>query len=382
MKVAISQELLSSTLSTVIKAVAARSINPVLGHVRIVADADSLTLTATDGEFTIRRRAAVSGSTPGSTLAPARLLSDLVARLPKQEITLSVEGSTLNISTGRSHYDLACLGDENFPELPEFNKAGSRHLPPIAISCALLKRAILQTAFAGVKESSTGLVHYTNGLFLAFKSGRLDVVATDGHRLALRRNDGLGGAGSTEADLLLPIRVAEELERMLPDAEDTACELFHLGSQAVFRFGSLLVLTALLDVKFPPYESVIPREIESRAHLRKDELSDALGRVELLNRQKDQNPIAMLQTDEKLVGSTMRISSEAGEVGKGSEEIGCELSGPDVKVRVNPRYLTEALKAVGGEQVTLNWVSQVNPIMLTSPREPDWIYIVMPIRMD
>ena len=373
MKVVISQELLAGTLSAVIKAVAARSINPVLGHVRIVADADSLTLTATDGEFTIRRRAAVSGSEPGSTLAPAALLFGLVSKLPRQEVTLTLAGGALNVSTGRIHYDLSCMGDENFPELPDFT--GKQ---PTMLSCALLRRALTQTSFSAVKESATGAVHYTNGVFMSFKSGRLDVVATDGHRLALKRNDGLGGSGAPEQDLLLPARVADELERMLPDDEDTAVELFHLGSQVCFRFGSMLVASALLDVKFPPYESVIPRDIESKVYINREELADSLSRVELLNRQKDQNPVALLETQD----GSLRVSSEAGEVGKGSEEIGAELSGPDVKVRVNPRYLTDVLKVLGGDQVTLNWVSQVNPVMLTSPRDPDFLYIVMPIRMD
>jgi DNA polymerase-3 subunit beta len=165
---------------------------------------------------------------------------------------------------------------------------------------------------------------------------------------------------------------------MLPDDEDTAVELFHLGSQVIFRFGSMLVASALLDVKFPPYESVIPRDIESKVYIKRDELSDALGRVELLNRQKDQNPVALLETQ----NGSLTVSSEAGEVGKGSEELSAELSGADVKVRVNPRYITDVLKVLGGEQVTLNWVSQVNPVMITSPREPDFLYIVMPIRMD
>ena len=107
MRVEISQELLSDTLSAVSKAVAARNINPVLNHVRIVAEKDHLTFTATDGEFTIKRQTAVESAEPGRALVPARLLSDLVNRLPKKDIVLNLEGNLLNISVGRSKYDLA-----------------------------------------------------------------------------------------------------------------------------------------------------------------------------------------------------------------------------------------------------------------------------------
>lgn len=372
MKVVISQELLAGALSSVGKAVSARSINPVLGYVRIVAEPDSLTLTATDGDFTIRRAVAVSSAEPGRALAPARLLSDLVARLSKGEVTLEVSGGQLHIASSRSKYDLSTMGDENFPELPDFTEHRLTTLPS-----GLLKRALQQTVFSAVKESSTGGVHYTNGVLFSFKGGRLDIVATDGHRLALKRSDGLTPGGE-DRDLLLPARAADELEKMLPEDEDAVCELYHHSNQVFFRFGSLLIASSLLDVKFPDYERVIPKDIDSRVHAAREGLADALARVQLVCRQKDQNPVGRIETS----GETLTISTDAGEIGKGSEELAAEVAGGDIRVALNPSYLIDALKTLGGDQVTLNWISEVNPVMLTSPRDPDFTYIVMPIRMD
>jgi DNA polymerase III subunit beta len=372
MRVVINQELLAQTLSTVSKAVAARSLNPVLNHVRLVADADSLTLTATDGEFTIRQRLAVGGADAGRVLAPAKLLSDLVGRLGKQDVTLEVAGNQLNVAAGRAKYDLTVLGDENFPELPDFT---AHRL--IALPCGLLKRALGQTAFSAVKESSTGAVHYTNGVFFRFKGGRLDIVATDGHRLALKRNEGLGADGM-EQDLLLPARVASELERLLPDDEDAAVEIYHHEHQVFFKFSQLLVASALLDVKFPDYERVIPKDVDSKVHVRRDEFGAALERVLLVCRMKDRNPVGHLETQ----GETMRMKSDAGEIGKGVEELAVEVSGSDIRIALNPQYVIEVLKVLGGEQVTINWINEVQPAMVTSPRDPDFLYIVMPIRME
>ncbi|MBN2082648.1 DNA polymerase III subunit beta [bacterium] len=372
MKVVINQELLAGTLSAVNKAVSTRSVNPLLTHVKFVAEPDNLTVTGTDGEFTIRRNVAISGAEPGRTLIPAKLLSELTSRLPKKDITLELRDNQLNVSVGRSSYDLTVMWDDTYPDLPDYNEHRLVVLP-----CGMLKRSLLQTSFSAVKDSATGAVHYTNSVFFSFKDNRLDIVATDGHRLALKRNDGLS-ANDIERDLLLPVRVAEELERMLPDDEEATVEVFHYSNQVFFKFGNQLLVSSLLDVKFPPYERVIPKDISSKVHVGREELMDALGRVLLVCKQKDQNPVGYLETQ----GEIVNLTSDGGDYGKGHEELEAEINGEDIKIAINPRYLIDVLKVLGGEQITLNWTSEVSPVMITSPRDPAFTYIVMPIRMD
>ncbi len=371
MRVVISQELLSAVLSTVSKAVT-RSINPVLNHVRVVVSADSVEMTATDGEFTIRRTLAVNGAEPGSFLAPADLLAKLVGKLPKKDITLSTEGNQLNVHVGRSTYDLTILPDENFPALPEYDNALLTSIP-----ASILKHALQQTTFSAVKDSSTGAVHYTNGVFFVFHGAQLDIVATDGHRLALKRNKGLAG-NELEQNLLLPARVADELEKMLPDDEDAAVAIYNPGNQVAFSFGSQLVVCSLLDVKFPDYERVIPKDIATRVFLDKTDLSEALQRVQLVCRTRDQNPVAHLESSEDKID----IRSDAGEVGKGNEELAAQIEGSEIRIALNPEYIIQVLKNIPGEQVVLNWINEVNPVLVSSPRDPEYLYIVMPIRMD
>ena len=81
-------------------------------------------------------------------------------------------------------------------------------------------------------------------------------------------------------------------------------------------------------------------------------------------------------------GGVLTLSGDSGDVGAGEEQLDVEVSGPDVKVRLNPAYMIDALKHCGGEQATLNWVSQSNQLLVTSPRDPDWLTVIMPIRLD
>jgi DNA polymerase-3 subunit beta len=75
-------------------------------------------------------------------------------------------------------------------------------------------------------------------------------------------------------------------------------------------------------------------------------------------------------------------TSDGGEYGKGKEELAAEVNGGDIKIAINPRYIIDTLKVMAGEQITLNWTSEISPVMITSPRDPAFTYIVMPIRMD
>ncbi len=120
MRVVISQELLAGTLSAVGKAVATRNINPVLNHVRIVTEPDLLTLTATDGDFTIRRTVAITGASPGARWRQPSCCPSWSTACRRRKSRWSSRGNQLNITVGRSNYNLTVMGDENFPELPDF----------------------------------------------------------------------------------------------------------------------------------------------------------------------------------------------------------------------------------------------------------------------
>lgn len=372
MKVIINQELLANTLAAVNKAVSTRSVNALLTHVKLVAEPDSLTVTGTDGEFMVRRKVAITGAEEGRTMVPAKIFSDLVSRLPKKDITLALEDNQLSVSVGRIKYDITVMWDDSYPELPDYQEHNL-----LSIACGTLKQALEQTTFAAVKDSAGGAVHYTNSVLFRFNDGRLDIVATNGHRLALKKNSGIN-IGDVEKDLLMPVRIAGELERMLPDDEDEAVSVFHHNNQAFFQFGNQLVVSALMDMKFPLYERVIPQEFSAKIHINREEMADALGRVLLVCRQKDQNPVAYLETQ----GETVKFSSDGGELGKGIEELSCELSGPDLRIAINPQYIIEVLKVLAGEQVTLNWAKESSPVTITNPRDPEFTYIVMPINME
>ena len=374
MKLTISQERLSQALNLVSKAVSSRTLNLVLGHIRLQAAKKSLTLTGSDGDFTIEHTLDVACDREGALLVPARLFVDLVSRLPKKDMTLERQDGVLKVTSGFSVYEINILPDENFPSLPLFEEGKLAQ-----VSSGLLKAALGRTVFSAAKDIGGTTSHYTHGVLLNFHEDSLDIVATDGHRLAMEKMDN-PSPDVKDRSLLIPTTIVGELARALTTEEDKPVEIYYLSNQVFFRFGSSTFGGSLFDIRYPDYNKVVPKDSKSIANVNRTALRDALSRVLIVFKVKEQNPVVRLETQV----DSLIISSESQEVGKGVEEMPFTKGAPfaDMRIALNPGYLVDVLSAVDADTVDLNWTSEVNPLKVEVPDKPGFVYIVMPIRMD
>lgn len=374
MKLTISQEQLSQALNLVNKAVSSRTLNLVLAHIRFQVTKKNVTLTGSDGDFTIEHTLPVAGEREGAVLVPARLFVDLVSRLPKKDVVIERQDGVLKITSGFSDYDIKILPDENFPTLPLFEEGKISQL-----SAGRLREALGRTTFAALKDQSGTTSHYTHGVLVSFRDDNLDIVATDGHRLALEQMDN-PSPEIKDRTLLVPTNIIDELRRALPAEEDKAVELYYLGNQVFFRFDHTVFGGSLFDIKYPDYLKVVPKECKSVVNVNRTALRDALQRVLIVFKVREQNPVVRLETS----GESLVVSSESQDVGKGVEEVPFTRGEPftDMHIALNPSYLTEALSALDVDTVDLLWSSEVNPLRVSIPEKPGYTYIVMPIRMD
>lgn len=374
MKLAIAQDKLSQALSLVNKAVSTRSLNLVLTHIRVQVGKEQTTLTGSDGDFTIEHALEVKGEKEGALLVPARLFVDLVSRLPKGEVTLERADGKLRIVCGAADYQLNILPDENFPTLPLFEEGKLAQ-----VTAGSFKKALNRTSFCALKDPSGTTSHYTHAILIKFIEESLDLVGTDGHRLAFEQLDN-PNPEIKEKSLLVPTVIVDELKKALPAEEDAPVEIYYLSNQVFFRFDKTAFAGSLFDIKFPDYRKVIPGDTKSIINLNRAGLRDALSRVQTVFRVKEQNPVVRLETKEEV----LVISSESPEVGTGVEELPLTKGDPfaDMRIALNPSYLVDALSVLDCESVDLHWTSEVNPLKLVVPEEPGFTYIVMPIRMD
>ncbi len=303
---------------------------------------------------------------PGSITIPAKLLSEFIQNLPKEQITLTVSNNKLHINAKNSSSTINGLTDDEFPELPTINNKN-------AVSYSLLsddfKNSVAQTIIAASNDSTRPIL--TGVFWHSFEKG-LYLAATDGYRLAERK------ITTTASDVaaVIPTSTLQEVLRTLRD-DTIEIEVLFDDTQVTFRLGEVEITSRLIDGNFPDYRQLIPAKSESSLTLSRVELIRTIKIASLFARESGGGITLALDTDKKVT----IIHSIASEVGENSSEITVEATGESSKVSLNSRYLIDALGAVSAEQITFSFSGKLAPCVLTeSTKDQNYKHIIMPLK--
>jgi DNA polymerase-3 subunit beta len=340
---------------------------PILSNVLIERGAGALSFLATDIEIQITARASleVSGEARAVTVG-ARKLVDILRALPEDaEVTLQQQDKRLQVKSGRSRFTLQTLAPEDFPRLA--NPAGE--VARLALAQSALRRLVGLVQYAMAQQD---IRYYLNGLLMVVEDGELRLVATDGHRLAY-------AAMALEAKLprqeaIVPRKTVLELARLLSDSdEEVRVELS--GTQAAFSFGSIELVSKLIDGKFPDYARVIPTGNRNRLTVAREPLRQALARAAILSNEKFRGVRLVLGDGSLRVVSTNTDQEEAEE----TLEVG--YSGEPLDIGFNVTYLLDVLNNVAGAEVQCAFGDAASSALLEFASEPRFRYVVMPMRI-
>ena len=367
MQLTTSQAELSASLQIVSRAVSSRPTHPVLANVLLTADAATgrLSLTGFDLSLGIQTSIAAAVQTSGSITLPARLLGDIVSRLPDAApVTLTASDDTATLTSLSGSYELRGMPASDYPDLP-LQQTGA----PITIDAAALLAGLRSTLFASSSDESKQLL---TGVHLQLSADGLECAATDGHRLAVLTVSGSGG----DLKLTIPARSLRELERLLGGSGEL--QLFTSKGQAVLCAGDRILTTRILDGVYPNYRQLIPGGFSRSIVINRRTLLAALDRVAVLA--DPHNNVVKLTIDPDRNQVTVR--ADAQELGRGSESLAAVITGEAETIAFNVRYLLEGLKAIGADQVVLQANAATAPVVL-EPVEDDsgFQYLVMPVQV-
>ncbi|MDA7839289.1 DNA polymerase III subunit beta [Luminiphilus sp.] len=365
MKFSISREALIKPLNLVAGVVERRQTLPILSNVLLSLEGTQLSLTGTDLEVELIGRVEVeAGAIDGEITVPARKLVDICKSLPdSSQIEFSVDSGKATVKAGRGRFTLSTLPATEFPSVDE--SAGDQTLE---IAQSVVKRLIDRTAFAMAQQD---VRYYLNGMLLELKAGRLRMVATDGHRLALCTAKEAVSTG--DAAIIIPRKGVLELSRLLDTDESIRLVI---GSNHIRAANQQFTFTSkLVDGKFPEYERVLPKSADKTVIGQRLELRQAFTRTAILSNEKYRGVRLKLSAD------TLDITANNPEQEQAEEVVAVEYQGDELEVGFNVSYLLDVLSVLDGEQIRLSLSDSASSALLEEADEGDSLYVVMPMRL-
>jgi DNA polymerase-3 subunit beta len=396
MKLVCAQSDLSTNLSLVSRAVPSRPTHPVLANVLLTADEETqqVQLTGFDLSVGIRTSFAARVEEGGEITLPAKILNDIVSRMPEGDIQLEERAvdaeseapetsiiATLTSTSGS--YTVRGMEAADFPALPviEDSEAKAIYLPAEALIEGL--RGCL---FASSPDETKQVL---TGVHLTLDRDGIEFAATDGHRLAVvetvtnasedEEEEYEDASEAEELEVTVPARALRELERMIGMRQSPEPVALHLdGGQIVFELGTQRLTSRKLEGMYPNYRMLIPNQFLSEINLERRRLLSALERIAVIADQK--NHIVKCTVDRD--NQEIYLSVEAQDVGSGREALPADISGDEPKeIAFNVRYLMDILKTMTCAEVTVKLNDMTSPVILTPLSGQKQTFLVMPVQL-
>lgn len=352
-----------------------RSTIPILSNVLLKAADGKLSIAATDLDVTVLSACTARVTTPGGVTIEAKRLFDIVRSLPDDDVHITMqENNSLLVESGTAKFRLLGLPAEDYPTLPAVDMSDA-----YTIALEELKTMVGKVRFAITHEETR---FQLNGALLKIQPTKMEMVATDGHRMALI-NFPKGGNGKTKKGsdftVLVPRKALEEILR-LEGEEDGTVRFGVSDNQLFFEAGERRLMARMIDVNFPNYMEVISRDNDRRVMVDRERLLSTIRRISLVANERTR----AVRFD--FAPGKLTVSSTNPELGDARETVPIDYAGNPFFVGLNAAYVTDFLAAVDTPQVSLELKDENSqcigrPATNTEDLAYDYLYVVMPMRL-
>jgi DNA polymerase-3 subunit beta len=352
-----------------------RTTLPILSHILLEWEKNSLCLTGTDLETGIREELTAKIHQGGKASVSAKKIFEIVKELPEETIHIKKkENQWITIQCGKSVFNLAGLDPEEFPSLPTYSDESFSQ-----VSTNLMKEMIEKTVFAASSEESR---YHLNGILISqSKKGEREIlrmVATDGHRLSLLERESQMIRG-IEKGIIIPKKGVLEIKKIMGDRDGAEeMKVYFDQTHGFFKMGKSLMVIRLIDGEFPEYEQVIPKGNDKKVLMEKGKMYASLRRVSTMASERVEGIKFLVKKN------FVELSSYHQDFGDAKEEVEVSYEGPSLEIGFNARYLMEALSVMDMEDVVMELKDEGSPGILKpqSVTEPsNQLCIIMPMRI-
>ena len=351
-------------LKSVQNIVAGKGSLPILQNVMIEAAGNSIKLTTTDLDISIKSEVECDVVSEGATTLPVKLLFTSMTKAAEGEIEIDVDSQErASIKAGSARFKLQGMPYGEFPQLPEEGDAYAYTVPQ-----ATIREMLRKTSYAASQDDTRRML---KGVLMSFKDEKLTMVATDGRRLAMVENE-IEFPKAAEKDIVLPSKAVSELQRSL-SGEGNATIMVK-KSQICFNLENVLIYSKLMDDTYPNYRQVIPQKCEHHIAVDRQLLLDALDRASVMT--MDESHSTKLIFEE----NTLTVTSAASEIGEAKDEVPIKYAGEKIETMFNPTYVMDPLKAIDDDEITIDINDGHTPAVIRC--SIPFLYVLMPLRIN
>ena len=363
MKVITQTAALQEALTVAGSIIAARTPKPVLKCIKLIASGKTLTLLATDLEAGCRYTlTAVQIEEEGEALVPAEGLTGIARESSDEEsLTIETEKDTCHVRGKGSHFKVFGYDPGEYPPVDEFTEDADFEVP-----AGQLSGMIARTLFATAKAHS----HYAiSGVLWEASGKKLQMVATDGHRLAQVKGS-LPKAAGREVSAIVPSKLVGLISRVCDNSEDVL-QVKVQENQILVRSSQAVLVSSLVQGNFPKYGDVIPKDCGKKATVNTAQLQHRVRQAALLTNEESRGVRLSFKPGE------MALSSRAPETGEAN--VSCEVAydGEPMEIAFNPAFLLDALRVIDSDEIVFEMDAANKPAMMRSGN--DFLYVLMPV---
>jgi DNA polymerase III subunit beta len=246
-----------------------------------------------------------------------------------------------------------------------------------------LAESLRQVISAASRDESRPIL---TGVLLVAEGSGLRMVATDSYRLAVRDLPGetvlaaaLSGVTASGKHVLVPAKALSELQRLLGSGlagEPGQVEMSFSDRDVCFSTGRAKVSARLIEGQFPNYQQLIPQGYPNRMIVPREPFIEAVKRVRLIGRDRDNAPIRLAMSS-----AGLELTTIVHDVGQANEMLDAKYEGSETTVAFNPEFLLDGLQAIGSEEVSVETLDTSKPAIVRNAEGGDFLYLLMPVRV-
>jgi len=378
MNITLGKSDLLTALQIAGKGLSTKPQTPILSGIYLSAKDGRLELQSTNYEIGFILTVPAEVKTPGTAILPGKFLTEFTRKLPSDEISIDCTGSDglAVITSGKARFTLRKMEVNDFPVLQHMD--GTLRF---TIKDRVLAHLVKKSAFACMKEEQRDRRPVFTGCQLEVEGREITLAATNIHRLAVKSAQIEAEAGQIR--IVIPAKFLEEVTRTIASEVPTDIEVVCSHNQISMSADGIYMTSRLIEGSFPDYRRVIPRNenIRTKVTMNAASFAAAVERSSLISR-TDQYNIVKLEFEDDF----LHITSNSPEVGGAEETIEAEVEGDPATIAFNATYLLDAMKALDSDTCILSLQApneqgqNLSPITIREENDPDYIYVVTPVR--